>query len=88
MDLDSNHSSLTLVSWDKICRPKCEDGLGIRKYQDINAAANLTRLKWKILTEPENVWIQVVSVKYLSNNNFMNVKKMDKASRVWKYILD
>lgn len=87
MDLDSNHSSLTLVSWDKICRPKWEDGLGIKKYQNINAA-NLTKLKWKVLTKPEIVWIQVVSAKYLSNNNFMDVKKTGKASRVWKYILE
>lgn len=87
MDPDSNHGSLNLVSWDKICGPRCEGGLGIRKYQDINAA-NLAKLGWKVLTTPENLWVQVVLATYLSNNNFMEVRKTVKVSRMWKYILD
>lgn len=63
MDPDSNHTSLTLVSLDKICRPKCEGDLGIRKYQYINAA-KLAKLGWKVLTNPENLWVQMVSAKY------------------------
>lgn len=24
-------------AWDKICEPKCDDGLGIKKIEDLNA---------------------------------------------------
>lgn len=44
MDSNDRLGAIPLVSWDKICRPKCEGGLGIRKYQDVNAA-NLAKLR-------------------------------------------
>lgn len=33
-----NISGTSSVAWNKICRPKCEGGLDIRKTQDFNAA--------------------------------------------------
>lgn len=38
LDHDTYNGLVPSISWDKICRPKCEVGLGIRKTQDINAA--------------------------------------------------
>lgn len=79
MDSDNNHGSLSLVSWDKICKPKCEGGLGIRKFQDVNAAI-IVKLRWKVLKDPDNLWVRVVSAKYLTRNNFLEVRKTGNAS--------
>lgn len=38
--------------------------------------------------EPDNLWVKVVSAKYLTKKSFMEVRKVGNASRMWKYILD
>lgn len=86
MEANSNHGTILLISWDKILRPKCEGGLGIRKTQDVNAAL-LVKLGWKIIKEPDNLWTKVVSAKYLTKEDFLDVKKSATASRIWKYVL-
>lgn len=67
MGPNNPHGALSLISWDKICRPKCEGDLRIRKVQDVNAAF-LAKLGWKILKDPNNLWVKVVSAMYLSIN--------------------
>jgi len=42
------------ISWNELCRPKLEGGVGIRKIQDVNAAAGL-KLIWKLLTS-QSLW--------------------------------
>lgn len=54
--------------WDKICRTKCEGGLGIRRTEDINAAF-LPKQGWKILMKPDNIWVKLVNAKYLNNSS-------------------
>lgn len=66
--------SFPVISWDKICRPKCEGDLDIRKVQDVSAAL-LAKLGWKVIKDPHNVWTKVVSEKYLSKLDFFEVKK-------------
>lgn len=87
IDSKNNHGAIPLISWDKVCRPKCEGGRGIRKVQDVNAAS-LAKLGWKVLKDPNNLWVRVVSAKYLAKSNFLEAKKSANASRMWKYILD
>lgn len=38
--------------------------------------------------EPGNLWVKVVSAKYLNKTNFLNTKKSANTSTMWKYILD
>lgn len=54
MGPNNPHRALLLISSDKICRPKCEGSLGIRKVQDVNAAF-LAKLGWKIFKDPNNL---------------------------------
>lgn len=37
---------LKILTWDKICRPKGEGGVGIRRGEDANAAV-LAKQNWK-----------------------------------------
>lgn len=79
MESNSTQSSISLISWDKVYRLNCEGGLGIRKMQDLNAAL-LTKLGWKVFTELDNLWVNVMSAKYLTKGNFLEVKKLANAS--------
>lgn len=84
-----NLSTTPLIAWDKICCPKCEGGLGFRKTVDVNPSL-LAKLVWKVLTDPNNIWVRVVPRKFLKNGNFLDVKNQQKhlSSVIWKYILD
>lgn len=70
----NTHGTIPLISWDKICRPKCESRLGIRRTQDVNAAF-IAKLGWKIITGPDNLWTRVVSAKYLGKGDFLQICK-------------
>lgn len=37
-----------LVSWEKVCKPKTEGGLGIRKSRDMNRAL-IAKVGWRLL---------------------------------------
>lgn len=50
MDGANSHGTIPLISWDNICRSKCESRLGIRKVLDVNVAF-LSQLGWKIISD-------------------------------------
>lgn len=50
------------IAWSDICTPIHKDGLGIRPILHFNKAA-LAKLGWKIITQPDNLWVKVVSAK-------------------------
>ncbi|XP_018473666.2 uncharacterized protein LOC108844879 [Raphanus sativus] len=52
------------VSWESICQPKQEGGLGIRKLEDYQSVFQLKRV-WNYFSSPESPWSR-----YLSNNVF------------------
>lgn len=54
LERDGYQIPTSLISWNKICRAKYQGVLGIKKTRDINAAL-LTKLGWKILTDPDNI---------------------------------
>lgn len=63
--------------------PKCEEGLGIRKTEDVNTAF-LTKQGWKILTQPVNIWVRLVKAKYFNkgNNSFLTCNKSSLTSKL------
>ena len=54
---ETNHKSL--ISWDRICKPRDIGGLDIRKIEVFNKALQM-KLLWKIITEPDNIWLRIV----------------------------
>ncbi|XP_074266442.1 uncharacterized protein LOC141589715 [Silene latifolia] len=52
-----------LISWDTVQKPKSMGGLGIRSSRQSNAAF-LTKLGWRVLTEPQTLWARVLRNKY------------------------
>ena len=56
---DNGIKVFTLVSWDNVCRPKSEGGLGIRKNDEVNRAT-ITKLGWRILTDNDSIWVKIM----------------------------
>lgn len=59
----------------------------IRRTQDVNAVL-LAKLNSTILADSGNIWVKVLSTKYLTKVNFLEGEKTVKASTMWKYIFD
>ena len=60
--------SANLIGWDRVCQPKCFGGLGIRKAS-INNIALQMKLLWRLISDPENNWVSLVSKKYLKSKS-------------------
>ena len=54
---------LHLLSWDKVCRPKAEGGLGIRKSMDMNKAL-VAKVGWRLMQDRTSLWARVLRSKY------------------------
>ena len=82
----SSAKGLPLVAWDKICRPKKLGGLVLRKSASVNTAF-LAKLAWKVLTQPENLWVQQIRAKYGAPEQFFTARPKPTDSWAWKCLL-
>jgi hypothetical protein len=51
-----------LVAWKHVCQPKSLGGLGVRPANVFNNSS-LAKLGWKLITDPNNWWAQIVRKK-------------------------
>ena len=56
---DNGIKVFPFVSWDNVCRPKSEGGLGIRKNDEVNRAT-ITKLGWRILIDNDSIWVKIM----------------------------
>lgn len=52
-----------MVSWEKICRPKSEGGLGFHNLKILNQA-HMMKLAWSLLVEKDKLWVKILQAKY------------------------
>ena len=71
-----------LLSWDAICRPKQLGRPGLHKSEHLNIALQL-KLLWKILTDPDNIWVRLISEKYLQGSSILTFRK--KRVQSWQF---
>lgn len=75
------------ISWEDICRPKTEGGLGLRSLHDINKVTCL-KLLWRLLTNLTSLWEKWIHTNLLKNEYIWSVKDDDKrGSWIWRKIL-
>ncbi|CAN1153186.1 LINE-1 retrotransposable element ORF2 protein [Linum perenne] len=60
----NDQRKIHLVSWDVICRPKSQGGLGLRKALELNGAFTM-KLGWQLLKHLDKLWVRVLTSKYL-----------------------
>ncbi|CAN1144589.1 Putative ribonuclease H protein At1g65750 [Linum perenne] len=75
-----------LLSWDLICRPKEEGGLGLRSARSLNLAY-LVKLAFSFYQHPESLWAKLLLSKYLKEvaGDFLPTHRSSQ-SAVWKGI--
>ncbi|CAN1165925.1 Putative ribonuclease H protein At1g65750 [Linum perenne] len=67
-------------------RLKAEGGLGLRKARELNRAY-LMKLGWKILKEPESLWVRIMTTKYLKETaNGFQLRRKTGGSSLWRGI--
>ena len=64
------------VAWKDICTLEFMGGLGIRKADHFNNIS-LTKLVWKVITDKDNWWVQIVKQKYLRNESVFFTTKVN-----------
>ncbi|KAL0292755.1 UNVERIFIED_CONTAM: hypothetical protein Sradi_6976200 [Sesamum radiatum] len=74
------------VSWDQVCKPKCEGGLGIRRVMHLNQALMLKHV-WRLLREDRNsIWVQWVLLHRLQRQSLWT-SKVTTATWCWKQLI-
>jgi len=75
------------VSWEDVCLPREEGGLGIRNLRECNKAAMLKHI-WTLFTDKESLWCKWIHSTFLKRGeNFWVVKAPTYCSWAWKKIL-
>ncbi|XP_057447160.1 uncharacterized protein LOC130738983 [Lotus japonicus] len=64
------------VSWDNICRPKSEGGLGVKNWRLFNVAL-LAKWRWRLMVGDSGLWSCILNYKYKGGYH-------EKASIWWK----
>lgn len=72
-------------NWDSICTLKQAGGLGIRRMMDVNIA-HVTKLGWKVCTEPTRTWVKLIRSKYLRRRTVDFKKTSMNSSWIWNGI--
>lgn len=75
-----------LVSWEFICRPKEEGGVGFRSLRMVNTCY-MMKLGWDLIINGETLWVRVTRAKYNRGNLLIpNVRCDSKVSHIWRGI--
>ncbi|XP_021995747.1 uncharacterized protein LOC110892919 [Helianthus annuus] len=76
----------TKVSWNSICKPKYEGGLGLRRLQDVNKALMVSHI-WSIITKRDSLWVQWIYSNRIRNTNFWERRIPSVCCWSWRKIL-
>ncbi|KAJ1692004.1 hypothetical protein LUZ63_016159 [Rhynchospora breviuscula] len=78
-----------MVAWEKITCPKSCGGLGLRDVTVLNQAMTL-KVLWKLASKEYEgtLWVQVLTVKYLSKAPLWLADKPSRCSKLWAAVLE
>ena len=72
--------------WDSVCRPKSGGGVGLRKANDVNKAAQLKRF-WNYCTS-NSIWASWLREHYSKGKSIWEIHTQPMDFYVWKNIVD
>lgn len=76
-----DRKKLHLVKWDKVCKDKDCGGLGIKSAKKQNLAL-LAKLGWKMYTQEDCLWVNILRDKYLCNHDIFSWPRHRPASHI------
>ncbi|KAG7563869.1 Reverse transcriptase zinc-binding domain [Arabidopsis suecica] len=80
-------STKAKISWDIVCKPKEEGGLGLRSLKEANDVCCL-KLVWRIVSHSKSLWVTWLEKNVLKNASFWVIKQTASlGSWIWKKLL-
>ncbi|XP_041000807.1 uncharacterized protein LOC121246650 [Juglans microcarpa x Juglans regia] len=61
------------ISWKQMGRPKGEEGLGYRDFEEFNLAL-IAKQGWRVIQQPSSLAARVLKAKYFHRSNFLHAK--------------
>ncbi|KAK9723563.1 hypothetical protein RND81_05G008200 [Saponaria officinalis] len=74
-----------LVSWDKVCKPKSEGGLGLKNDVLWNKAA-VGKLVWWVAYKTDHLWVRWINHTYLKGRTWQNFSPSTSSTWYWRKI--
>ena len=74
------------LSWDKVCVPKSDGGLGFQNLKAFNLAL-LTKQGWRLQINTHSLVHHVLKAHYFANSDFLHAKLGSKPSFAWWSIM-
>lgn len=81
-----NISSRAKVSWEEVCCPYEEGGLGIRRVSEVCMVFQL-KLIWRLFAHSSSLWVLWVKQYLLRDNTFWDVRDTGLGSWMWRKLL-
>ncbi|CAN1171739.1 Uncharacterized mitochondrial protein AtMg00310 [Linum perenne] len=72
---------------EKLCDPLREGGLGFKDFGLFNKAL-LARQGWRILNQPESIWVRLLKSLYFPKGDFLTASKGRRPSWIWPSLID
>lgn len=66
MGSSEERRKLHAVSWESLCKPKEQGGIGLRRLREMNEAL-LGKIGWNVIVNPNNLCSKVLTAKYRRN---------------------
>lgn len=74
-------------SWEKLTAPKSSGGMGFRDFESFNCTL-LAKQFWRMITNPNAFWVNVLKGLYFPNSSCMDAKKGSSPSWLWSSLLE
>ncbi|KAG7572003.1 Reverse transcriptase domain [Arabidopsis suecica] len=83
-DLNSHKAK---ISWEKVCRPKQEGGLGLRSLKEANTVCCL-KLIWRIVSHSNSLWVNWIQTFILKQDSLWSLTNgTTVGSWIWRKLL-
>lgn len=83
---DQNSKPLCLRSWDEICKPIKEGGLGVRNLYTMHLALVASSI-WRVIKEPNSLLAAVLKAKYFPHTSIWRTNNNLPKSSFWSSVL-